>query len=799
MAPQDSFIDDEEDTCPLCIEEFDLSDRNFRPCPCGYQICQFCFNNLKNNLNGLCPACRRPYDEKDIKWKVVTHEEEAEFRANIQKNQKKRASEQRQKEVQKREAEKESRKNLQGVRVVQKNLVYVTGLTPTVREDELLKTLRKPEFFGQYGNIQKISISNRKSADGQPQSLGIYVTFEKKEDAARCIQAVHGSQNGDRVLKAQLGTTKYCSAWLRHEQCGNRQCMFLHELGDEEDSYSRQDLSSLNSVHTQRPLANAASSSRSASRQQVSHLPAAVSQPMARTASKEGSDAGDGPALPPSANWARTTQQRSRRGSHATSGAASSPAISTSLPVTSESTQEAVENTTTTEPPPSTSRKAEKQPAADTPTKPESTSSKTASTATPAATSVSPSASDSEDEVPDFGELFKVLASCRPEAFLPPKSKDDSYPPLFDVNGGAKRRAMREEEENRLGDHEEQVDNLEASEGEPESGSLALGGEPEDRDQGRDNGRYDQRRNPTQPPIQRTNASDLFGPSLSGYSQNPTAIGSIGGRTITPQQQQQLFVRPQGSFADQMPPGISPQSSLFQGQGHSRQQSRFSFANENSASSINVKSTGDPRYMAQQSSMMPSTYRSQPGNQLYSSIPGPPPGLKSAGSTPVNGGMFGQGHSFGGSAFGAGSKDNSSELLQSIIRGRGTGSTQSHEATKREYFPFSNQYPPSTSSTPAPAPAPGLLASLQGSQPGAFQDFGPKQKKKGKKHRHANTSSSGGSGLVDLADPSILQARMQHQQQGTGTGVGQGLYGGQTQGGYNPSMVYGGGVYGGRW
>ncbi|KAI8965061.1 hypothetical protein F5Y11DRAFT_355144 [Daldinia sp. FL1419] len=745
MAPQDSFIDDEEDTCPLCIEEFDLSDRNFRPCPCGYQICQFCYNNLKNNLNGLCPACRRPYDEKDIKWKVVTHEEEAEFRANIQKNQKKRASEQRQKEVQKREAEKESRKNLQGVRVVQKNLVYVTGLTPTVREDELLKTLRKPEFFGQYGNIQKISISNRKSADGQPQSLGIYVTFEKKEDAARCIQAVHGSHNGDRVLKAQLGTTKYCSAWLRHEQCGNRQCMFLHELGDEEDSYSRQDLSSLNSVHTQRPLSNATSSSRSASRQQVTHLPAAVSQPMARTASKEGSDAGDGPALPASANWARTTQQRSRRGSHATSGAASSPAISTSLPVTSESTQEAVETTVTTEPSP-TSRKTEKQPAVDPPTKPEPPSTK--------------AAPREDGEVPDFGELFKVVANCPPEPFLPHNNKDDSCPPLFDANGGAKRRAMREEEENRLGDHEEQVDNLEVSEGEPESGSLQLGGEPEDRDQGRDSGRFDQRRNPTHPPIQRTSASDLFGPSLSGYAQNPSAIGSIGNRTMTPQQQQQqVFVRPQGSFADQMPPG----------QGHSRQQSRFSFANENSASSIN------------QSSMMPSTYRSQPGSQLYSSIPGPPPGLKSAGTTPVNGGMFGQGHSFGASAFGAGSKDNSSELLQSIIRGRGAGGNQAHEAAKREYFPFSNQYPPSTSSTPAPAPAPGLLASLHGTQPGAFQDFGPKQKKKGKKHRHANTSSSGGSGLVDLADPSILQARMQHQQQGTSTGVGQGLYGGQTQ------------------
>lgn len=23
---------------PLCVEEFDIQDRNFRPCPCGYQV-----------------------------------------------------------------------------------------------------------------------------------------------------------------------------------------------------------------------------------------------------------------------------------------------------------------------------------------------------------------------------------------------------------------------------------------------------------------------------------------------------------------------------------------------------------------------------------------------------------------------------------------------------------------------------------------------------------------------------------------------------------------------------------------
>ncbi|KAL1861577.1 hypothetical protein VTK73DRAFT_7051 [Phialemonium thermophilum] len=726
MAPQDTFIEEEDDTCPLCIEEFDLSDRNFRPCPCGYQVCQFCFNNIKNNMNGLCPACRRPYDEKTIQWKVVTQEEIAEFRANIQKNQKKRAAEQRQKEVQKREAEKENRKNLVGVRVVQKNLVYVTGLTPTVREDELLKTLRKPEFFGQYGNIQKISISNRKSSDGQNQSLGIYVTFEKKEDAARCIQAVNGSQNGDRILRAQLGTTKYCSAWLRHEQCTNRQCMFLHELGDEEDSYSRQDLSSMNSISTQRPLPNAAagSSSRSASRQQAHPPPSQPSsQPMARSSSKDGSENSDGSALPSSANWARNPQVRSRRGSHATSGAAPSPAISNALPATAESLQEAVDES------PGDSAVSAAAPEGQAPV-----------AAAPASGEVPTEARDPRDVL--FTRLLKSLAAC---SLSFPKLDGDQgvYPPLFDIRGWEKRRSMRDEEESRLAeDQERRTEVREPSEGEPESsGSLALGGEPEDQAHGREGHAYDARRAATQPPgAQRSSTDGLFGPTLaSGFGQNAANLSAVNSRTMTPlqqqQQQQQSFLRPQGAFADHLPPGIASQASLFPGgQGHSRQGSRFSFANDSqsaTSTTTSVKLAANPRIMAQQSSMMPSSFHSQPGSQYYAttSLPGPPPGLKSTGTPPS---MFaGQGPAFGGgSSFGAGVAKDSNELLQSLIRGRGAGS-QAHDA-----------------------------------------------------------------GKLDLADPSMLQARMQHPQQGN-AGIGQGLFGGQSQGGYNPNMMYSAGY--GRW
>ncbi|KAG9883270.1 hypothetical protein KCV05_g20261, partial [Aureobasidium melanogenum] len=143
---QDQFIDDdEEETCPLCVEEFDLSDRGFRPCVCGYQICQFCYHNVRNNMNGLCPACRRPYDDANIEFRKPGPEEytslEALWRAKQAAKQKKQSAAA-QKEAQKREADTLSRKHLAGLRVVQKNLVYVTGLSPRVQEDRLLETLR---------------------------------------------------------------------------------------------------------------------------------------------------------------------------------------------------------------------------------------------------------------------------------------------------------------------------------------------------------------------------------------------------------------------------------------------------------------------------------------------------------------------------------------------------------------------------------------------------------------------------------------------------------------------------------
>eukprot|EP00899_Mesostigma_viride_P027220 jgi/Mesvir1/7683/Mv11653-RA.1 len=51
----------DDNLCPLCIEPLDETDEIFRPCPCGYRVCLFCYDRIKLELNALCPSCRAPY------------------------------------------------------------------------------------------------------------------------------------------------------------------------------------------------------------------------------------------------------------------------------------------------------------------------------------------------------------------------------------------------------------------------------------------------------------------------------------------------------------------------------------------------------------------------------------------------------------------------------------------------------------------------------------------------------------------------------------------------------------------
>ena len=65
----------------------------------------------------------------------------------------------------------------------------------------------------------------------QGPSASAYVTYYKSEDALRAIQAVNNVLADGRTLKASLGTTKYCSHFMKNMPCPKHDCMYLHELG----------------------------------------------------------------------------------------------------------------------------------------------------------------------------------------------------------------------------------------------------------------------------------------------------------------------------------------------------------------------------------------------------------------------------------------------------------------------------------------------------------------------------------------------------------------------------------------
>nr|VDD13973.1 unnamed protein product [Brassica rapa] len=224
-----------EKTCPLCAEEMDLTDQHLNPCQCGYQICVWCWHQIiemaeKDKTEGRCPACRTPYDKEKIVGMTASCESlVAELNNDRKKSQK----------AAKPKAASEGRKDLTGVRVIQRNLVYVMSLPFDLADED---RFQRREYFGQYGKVVKVAMSRTQAGDIQlfpNDSCSVYITYSKEEEAIRCIRSVHQFALDGRILKACFGTMKYCHAWLRNMPCNNAECLYLHEIGAPEDSFTK--------------------------------------------------------------------------------------------------------------------------------------------------------------------------------------------------------------------------------------------------------------------------------------------------------------------------------------------------------------------------------------------------------------------------------------------------------------------------------------------------------------------------------------------------------------------------------
>lgn len=186
----------------------------------------------KDSLTGKCPNCRSPYQKDKVSMSELEPDEFAEDKRKKKQPERRRGA----------HVNGRSRKHLQDVRILQRNLVYAVGLSLSICNEE---TLRQKDYFGQFGKIKKISV-NRSSPYSTGQSRNgptgaAYVTYVFEVDAATCIETVDGAIWDGRYVRACYGTTKYCAAFLKGVTCNNPDCLYMHEIV-EEDTFTKEDM-----------------------------------------------------------------------------------------------------------------------------------------------------------------------------------------------------------------------------------------------------------------------------------------------------------------------------------------------------------------------------------------------------------------------------------------------------------------------------------------------------------------------------------------------------------------------------
>ena len=102
------------------------------------------------------------------------------------------------------------------LRVIQRNLVYITNIPEALAQEAVLTQY---EYFGQYGTIEKCIVGQSKSLQFRRPSFNAYITYASEEEAALCIKACNFFRVQEHVLEVTLGTTRYCTHFLKGQAC----------------------------------------------------------------------------------------------------------------------------------------------------------------------------------------------------------------------------------------------------------------------------------------------------------------------------------------------------------------------------------------------------------------------------------------------------------------------------------------------------------------------------------------------------------------------------------------------------
>ena len=218
-------------------------------------------------LAGRCPACRQPYVYPDRLFNADT------LQSSLSNKQKKKsdrsapsASSSSTSTAQRKAIKELDHRTLQQqqMRVLQRNLMYVLNLPPSVAKEEVLVERR---YFGKFGKILNCKVastrktastsssassaakasSSSSSSSSSPStaSYSAYVTFKRPSDCAMAISLSHHTSLSGHTIKAMYGTTKYCAYYARGVPCTMVKCSYLHEPAKAEDVVGKEELAAM--------------------------------------------------------------------------------------------------------------------------------------------------------------------------------------------------------------------------------------------------------------------------------------------------------------------------------------------------------------------------------------------------------------------------------------------------------------------------------------------------------------------------------------------------------------------------
>lgn len=105
-------------------------------------------------------------------------------------------------------------------------MVYVMWIPKKFKgfENELCKSA----FFGNYGNVQSVSLTE--NPQGDQTFISAFVTYDCEVSATLAVIALDKMKINDCLIRAGYGRTKYCINFLNKVPCLKKFCTYTHKM-----------------------------------------------------------------------------------------------------------------------------------------------------------------------------------------------------------------------------------------------------------------------------------------------------------------------------------------------------------------------------------------------------------------------------------------------------------------------------------------------------------------------------------------------------------------------------------------